>query len=396
MTSASWQPDPSGRHETRWWDGQRWTDHVNDYGLTSVDPLAPAAPSTVLQPPPSAPAETMAQTRYEPAYPPTMQQPTLAQPMYQPQPQWGGSGRAPANRLPLVIGGVVAVIAIGVGAFFLLNSDPQNATTTTATTVPGTTVVETTQAQTTTSTTTTTTTLPPVAITGQLLVSVMPFDTEVPKTWKRYAEPDAAPKSQSGPGIGFCGGTNSVGRAQLADSTAVAYGPGWDLPDQTRFKVDLYAFSTGTDAADYITAILKDANACTGSPVQFTVTEAAAKWFGDPKYNTAQWAVEESSRASKESGTKASEAVQAFVDDAFSTTVSGKDFAVTTTTLLLFERWGNVVVAYSLYGRWGYTGWDQPSKFEHHPTADELFAAANEVRGGLITRLNDAKAITAR
>jgi hypothetical protein len=23
-----WQPDPSGQHRWRWWDGQRWTQHV--------------------------------------------------------------------------------------------------------------------------------------------------------------------------------------------------------------------------------------------------------------------------------------------------------------------------------------------------------------------------------
>jgi hypothetical protein len=36
-TSASarppaWHPDPSGRHELRWWDGQAWTDRVADGG----------------------------------------------------------------------------------------------------------------------------------------------------------------------------------------------------------------------------------------------------------------------------------------------------------------------------------------------------------------------------
>jgi hypothetical protein len=41
-TPAGWHPDPSGRHEWRHWDGQRWTDHVSDGGVTTLDPLPPA------------------------------------------------------------------------------------------------------------------------------------------------------------------------------------------------------------------------------------------------------------------------------------------------------------------------------------------------------------------
>jgi uncharacterized protein YxjI len=33
-----WYPDPFGRHETRWWDGQRWTEHVASHGRQTVDP----------------------------------------------------------------------------------------------------------------------------------------------------------------------------------------------------------------------------------------------------------------------------------------------------------------------------------------------------------------------
>lgn len=41
MTSASWQPDPTGRHEHRWWDGAGWTDDVADAGVSGTDPLHP-------------------------------------------------------------------------------------------------------------------------------------------------------------------------------------------------------------------------------------------------------------------------------------------------------------------------------------------------------------------
>ena len=37
---ASWLRDPSGRHELRYWDGYRWSEHVSDAGSRSFDPIA--------------------------------------------------------------------------------------------------------------------------------------------------------------------------------------------------------------------------------------------------------------------------------------------------------------------------------------------------------------------
>jgi Protein of unknown function (DUF2510) len=37
---ASWQPDPSGRFEQRYWDGSAWTEHVSTGGVTTADPVA--------------------------------------------------------------------------------------------------------------------------------------------------------------------------------------------------------------------------------------------------------------------------------------------------------------------------------------------------------------------
>ena len=34
-----WLPDPTKRHEYRYWDGQRWTEHVSDQGVAAVDAL---------------------------------------------------------------------------------------------------------------------------------------------------------------------------------------------------------------------------------------------------------------------------------------------------------------------------------------------------------------------
>ncbi len=36
---ASWFPDPTGRHELRYWDGQAWTADVSDGGTTAQDPV---------------------------------------------------------------------------------------------------------------------------------------------------------------------------------------------------------------------------------------------------------------------------------------------------------------------------------------------------------------------
>ena len=35
----NWYPDPTGRHELRYWDGTNWTEHVSDSGRQSADPL---------------------------------------------------------------------------------------------------------------------------------------------------------------------------------------------------------------------------------------------------------------------------------------------------------------------------------------------------------------------
>jgi hypothetical protein len=36
---TAWYPDPSGRHEFRFWDGARWTDFALDNGVQCADPL---------------------------------------------------------------------------------------------------------------------------------------------------------------------------------------------------------------------------------------------------------------------------------------------------------------------------------------------------------------------
>ena len=40
---ADWYPDPFGRHESRYWDGSAWTEHVASRGKQSIDPPEGAA-----------------------------------------------------------------------------------------------------------------------------------------------------------------------------------------------------------------------------------------------------------------------------------------------------------------------------------------------------------------
>ncbi|GAA4804368.1 AIM24 family protein [Nocardioides caeni] len=45
MSEAAWHPDPTGRHEMRYWDGTRWTEHVSDAGVQSTSPVEGGAPA---------------------------------------------------------------------------------------------------------------------------------------------------------------------------------------------------------------------------------------------------------------------------------------------------------------------------------------------------------------
>jgi hypothetical protein len=43
--SAGWFDDPTGAHELRYWDGEEWTDHVADGGVTVRSPPVHASPA---------------------------------------------------------------------------------------------------------------------------------------------------------------------------------------------------------------------------------------------------------------------------------------------------------------------------------------------------------------
>lgn len=76
MAVPAWHPDPLHRHELRWFDGNAWTAQVSDGGVVGVDPMGTAP----------------------------------------------GTKRSGGRAVALVIG-IVAVAAIGAGAFFLLGGN---------------------------------------------------------------------------------------------------------------------------------------------------------------------------------------------------------------------------------------------------------------------------------
>lgn len=43
--AADWFPDPTGRHERRYWNGAEWTEHVFSAGSQSTDPMPTATPA---------------------------------------------------------------------------------------------------------------------------------------------------------------------------------------------------------------------------------------------------------------------------------------------------------------------------------------------------------------
>ncbi len=55
MNISTWDTDPTGRHQYRWFDGDRWTEHVANDGVQATDTITEteallAAPTTALTP----------------------------------------------------------------------------------------------------------------------------------------------------------------------------------------------------------------------------------------------------------------------------------------------------------------------------------------------------------
>jgi hypothetical protein len=103
---ANWYPDPKGEAELRYWDGNQWTEHTH----SGQPAAAPAEPPPAQAPPPQAPP---------PSGPPAAGTPTAydhvpQQQAYQPAPSGPAPSGGGGSKLPLIIGGVIALIAVGV------------------------------------------------------------------------------------------------------------------------------------------------------------------------------------------------------------------------------------------------------------------------------------------
>lgn len=142
--APGWHPDPTGRHQHRYWDGSRWTDDVADAGVASTDPVDGGAPSAAATPGASGPDPTLQQGMVPPGggaapggpyagsagpHGPAPGYPPSDSPGYPPSgyPQMGsqpptpeGSKRSPALIVAIV---VVVVALVGGGVFLLLRDD---------------------------------------------------------------------------------------------------------------------------------------------------------------------------------------------------------------------------------------------------------------------------------
>jgi len=148
MSEPGWQPDPTGRHEYRYWDGARFTDDVADGGATAVDPMTPSPepPPTAVQPPvPPAPPV--------PAAVPPAAAPPAAVP---PPPSYDDLDDGPSGRSTLLLA-VLALLVVGLTAAIIVvvlntggSGDDDDAATDDTTTSTSTTAATTTTAPTTT------------------------------------------------------------------------------------------------------------------------------------------------------------------------------------------------------------------------------------------------------
>lgn len=124
-SAPGWYPDPTGRHERRYWSGIRWSRHVDDGGQRSEDPLAPESGDRHATPgrgqlrattsgrhtlPPGLPSGGAAVATPEPLGPRDTPGP--------PRPPAHATGTPPGRRR-LVLGAVAAVVVVLAGAVLL-------------------------------------------------------------------------------------------------------------------------------------------------------------------------------------------------------------------------------------------------------------------------------------
>ena len=422
MNEAAWQPDPTNRHELRWWDGTAWTDHVSDQGVVGVDPLVapPAQPFPGATAPQwGAPAAQMPSAPMPSGPPPIIEQvPGPDTPVYIPPteptttyPQVAptysstvlGAGPIPPqkkNRLPLIIGAVVVLAGLGAGAFFLLKGDDDKGGTlgsdTTATvtqpttdgttaptelTTPSTDGVDTTSAPETTEATETTEARP--TIVSEQLRAALETATDAPADW--VAATGDVPLAEPSETAGYCNEANDVLRAQQFGSTGEAWGPAYVTPVGGRISVDAFAFPTEQAAADFLQATGGQINVC-GAPTQYSADESLIDALPDPLGDTSTWTLTEHAFAEFVDTADADELLTISSNDDATNTVDGTNYTFVFTFQHMYERHGNVVLAFTLNGLHDFTGEANPS-WAYNPQQADVAAAAAALRPSILARL---------
>ena len=124
-SAPGWYPDPTGRHERRYWSGIRWSRHVDDAGQRADDPLDTGpVPVTTLQ---SERPRAAAQPR--PAQPERPDRPERPErPEHLTEADWAGERRRPIG---LLIAAVAALVLVAAAVVLLTqggSDDPPEAT----------------------------------------------------------------------------------------------------------------------------------------------------------------------------------------------------------------------------------------------------------------------------
>lgn len=127
--APGWLPDPTGRHEYRYWDGSRWTDDISDQGTIGNDAYAgPTGPT----PPTAGFGAPVAPGGYgDPTAAPSYGDPTATAPYGDPTAAYGsGAYGSPYGAAPqpqpsgppvgLIVGLVVLVVALIGGLGFIV------------------------------------------------------------------------------------------------------------------------------------------------------------------------------------------------------------------------------------------------------------------------------------
>ncbi|MEQ1699222.1 MAG: DUF2510 domain-containing protein [Ilumatobacteraceae bacterium] len=385
MDNGSWQPDPTQRHEVRWWTGTQWSDQVADHGVASSDPLHPlAAPAAA----PTAPTPVISPST----------------PIGGAAPPAASAGRARTTRTLVIAGAAVGLLAVVAAVTFVLTRGDDGSKVGAATTVvtaPATSVpIATTSVTVMPSTPAPTTAVPstspppPSTVGGEVtvdtLLAALPTDDDVPIDWVRYSDATTDMPSGSGVGLGFCGGDNAVARAIDNGSTAYVDGPSWDLPNGGWFGVTVYSFPTDEDAATYLAGTEQAANGCMTDPPQYDTTEGDLDFFDESVADDQPWHVAEGSTAIAEPTADAAELLRTVQDSYASTTLDGFDYSVTMSYLSRLERHGRVVLKFWLYGTWDYQGWDEATPWAYQPDDAGVDDATAAVRPVIVERLRNA------